>query len=193
MDEQQVYGWDDVGVAADDVSFEALPEGEYDFEVRGVKNQRYEKKNAESKIPDGTPQANVQLYCRNDKAAGTVFDKLYLWSGGMGRITTYFKTVGLLPPDFQSGNPLPATFKQMFDKSVTMTGRVKITIRTYKQDGKEYKSNNVRYLLDAQAARPATYQQPQQQSFAPQPPQQKSWGAQPPQQPQQRSWGGSWG
>jgi hypothetical protein len=205
MDENQVFGWDDIGVAADDVSFEALPEGEYDFEVRGVKNQRYEKKRAESKIPDGVPCANVQLYCRNEKAAGTVFDKLYLYGGGMGRVTTYFKACGLIPVDMPANAPLPASFKSMFDQSVTTTGRVKVTVREYTQDGQKYKGNNVRYILpDAQAARPATYQQPQQQSFAPQPPQpsyqppqQQSWGAQPPQQPpqqpQQRSWGGSWG
>ena len=194
MDENQVYGWDDVGVAADDVSFEALPEGTYDFEVRDVKNQRYEKKRAESKIPNGTPYANVQLYCRNEKAAGTVFDKLYLYSGGMGRVTTYFKACGLIPVDTPASTPLPASFKAMFDQSVTMTGRVKITVREYTQDGQKYKGNNVRYLLpDAQMQPQTSYQQPQaytapQPSYQPQ--QQQQWGAQ---QPPQQSWGGSWG
>jgi hypothetical protein len=187
MDEAVVYGWDDTGTTAEEVSFDALPEGEYDFEVRNVKTERYSRKNDQSRIPDGTPCANVQLYCRNDKAGGTVLDRLYLYSGGLGRITTFFKACGTIPADTPENAPMPASFKQLFDRSIGMTGRVKLTVRTYGKNN-ENKSNNVRYVLPE--ARPQQqYVQPQ--GYAAQP--QYAAPAPAPAQPvQQQSWGGSW-
>lgn len=178
MADNDVFGWDDVGYVAEDSYSDVLPEGEYAFEVRDVKYDRYNKQNPASSIPNNCPMAVVQLYCTNDKAKGTVFERLYLYGGGLGRISSFFKAVGLIPADMSADEPLPASFKQMFDKSVTTTGRCKLTIRKYKdKDGKDQQSNNVRFSM------------PEQTQHAPTPPssqpQQQSWGG--------GNWGGNWG
>ena len=210
-DENQLFGWDDVGTAAEEAAFEALPEGEYDFEVRSYKTERYQKKNQTSKIPDGCATANVTLYCRNDKAAGTIFERLYLYGGGLGRITTFLKSCGVLPADMPEGTPMPMGFKALLDQSVTTTGRCKITVRQYENNGEKRKANNIRFLVPEagaqaapgyQAAAPVQYQQPVTQpqyappaqqthvppthvppthQYVPQPPQQQA--------PQPQTWG----
>ena len=202
----EYYEWDDVGTAAESMDFDALPEGEYDFEVRNVRPERYEKKRSDAKVPNNCPTANVQLYCRNANASGTAFDRLYLYDGGMGRITDFLKCVGLISPEHEVGAPLPASFKQLFEQSIGATGRVKITVRTYKVDGQERKANNVRYVVPkpgearqtyAPPAAPQptqTWQQPQPtttpQGYAtPQPTTYQQPQAAPTQQPQQGQWG----
>jgi hypothetical protein len=212
-DEMQMFGWDDIGVAAEEASFEALPEGEYAFEVRNIKTETYQKKNQQSNIPDGCKCANVQLYCTNDKAKGTVFEKLYLYTSGLGRITSFFKACGMLPPDFAEGQQMPAGFKTMFDQSVTRTGRCKVTVRTYKdKDNNDRKSNNVRFIMPEVGVNPSyptqaptppvQYQAPAPQYATPTqptPPQYQAPAAPaqytppaPPQQPAQQGWG-AWG
>lgn len=180
MADNQVFGWDDTGYVAEDTAFDVLPEGEYDFEVRDVKYDRYNKQNQASSIPDSCPFANVQIWCTNDKAKGMAFERLYLYSGGMGRISSFFKAIGLLPADVPANAPMPAPFKQMFDQAVTRTGRCKLTIRTYKgNNGTDQKSNNVRFLAPEPKPQPVA-QQPQQQA----------WGAG---SGTTGGWGGSWG
>lgn len=219
-DEMQMFGWDDIGVAAEEASFEALPEGEYTFEVRNIKTETYQKKNQQSNIPDGCKCANVQLYCTGEKAKGTVFEKLYLYTGGLGRITSFFKACGMLPADFAEGQQMPAGFKAMFDQSITRTGHCKVTVRTYKdKDGNDRKSNNVRFIMPEVGANPSyptqaptppmqyqapapNYQPSQTQYTPPTPPAPPQYqapapaqytppAAQPPQQ-QQQGWG-AWG
>ena len=166
MADNQVFGWDDVGYVAEDSFSDFLPEGEYAFEVRDVKFDRYNKQNPASSIPDNCPMAVVQVYCTNDKAKGTVFERLYLYSGGLGRISTFFKSVGLIPADMSADEPMPASFKQMFDRSVTTTGRCKLTVRKYKdKDGKEQQSNNVRFHMPDKAPATPAPAQAQQQSW----------------------------
>lgn len=167
MADNEVFGWDDVGYVAEDNYSDVLPEGEYDFEVRDVKFDRYNKRNQASSIPDNCPMAVVQIYCTNDKAKGTVFERLYLYSGGLGRISTFFKAIELIPADMPADEPMPASFKQMFDRAITTTGHCKLTVRKYKdKDNKEQQSNNVRFTIP----------EPKRPAPAPAPSQQQGWG-----------------
>lgn len=166
--DDQVFGWDDTGRVAEDAQFDVLPEGEYDYEVRDVKFDRYNKRNEGSTIPNGCPMAVVHLWCTNEKVKGMAFERLYLYGGGLGRISSFFKSCGLIEADAPADDPMPASFKQMFDRSVTTTGRCKLTVRTYKdKDGNDQKSNNVRFHMPEPKPRPQA-------------------------QPQAGGWGGSW-
>lgn len=215
MAEEVMYDWGDTGVVQDYADFEALPEGEYTFEVRGFKTERYEKKAGNtSNVPNGCAIAVMQLYCTNEKASGTFFERLYLFSGGMGKISHFFKVVGALPLDYPANTPMPKGFKQMFEDCVTRSGRAKITQRPYTtKDGQKRKGNNIKYILPeagAAAQAPMGYQQPTQPAYQPQPtyqapvpqpqqPAQQTWTPpmqpmqpmqpQPPAQPQEQTWG----
>ena len=199
MDENQVFGWDDTGYVAEDTSFEVLPEGEYDFEVRKVLLDRYKKRNSASNIPDNCPMAVVHVMCTKaddagNTVSGMVFERLYLYSGGLGRISAFFKSIGLIPANMPANQPMPMSFKSMFDQAPTMTGRCKVTVRTYKDSGgKEQKSNNVRFLTP-DVAKPTIPQaaayQPQASAYQPAP------APAPAAQPVQQQWGGpgtQWG
>lgn len=190
-------GWDDEGQVTEGQDFEVLPAGEYKYEVVNFKRERY----GGGKNMCACNVAVLQLKCENDKASGTVFARLYLNTKVMFRITNFFKSAGLVDPRAAEGAPMPMS---LFDSSVGCTGRCKIKVRKYKgNDGKEYESNDVDFIVPkvnaAQTAypqqQPQAYQPPQsaysttpavvvqQQQSQPQPQQQQ------PQQPQQQSWG----
>ena len=152
QDKGTALGWDDEGQVQDSQR-ELLPAGDYDFEVVGLKHERFEG----SDKMTACPVAVVQLRCTNAQASGNAFDRIYLNTKTLWRITKFFKSTGLLAPDTPEGTKYPMS---LFDKAVGCTGKCSITITKSKSNGKEYENNNFDYKTKTSA------------------PQQRAWGGQ---------------
>lgn len=169
------FDWDDNAQVTDN-QFELLPEGEYDYEVVGFKRERF----GGSQKMNACPVAVLQLRCTNAEAQGTGFCRLFLNSKVLWRITSFFKSCGLIPAGTPEGTSFPMS---LFEQVVGCTGKVKVTVTKSESNGRTYENNEFQFVVPKDTATPApatTYAPPQQ-------PQQLY---QPPQQPQQRSWGG---
>ncbi len=151
-DKGQAFGWDDE-VEVKDNDFEVLPAGEYAFEVVNFKRERFD---GSAKMA-ACPVAVLQLKCQNvaDDGAttGYVFDRLYLNSKALWRISNFFKCVRLIPADAPSGTNMPMS---LFNKVVGLTGRCNLTIYEYENNGKKNKSNDVDYIVPKAEAAPMT-------------------------------------
>jgi hypothetical protein len=143
-----------------DSQFELLPAGDYDFEVTGLKHERFDG----SEKMAACPVAVVQLRCTGDKASGTVFDRLFLNTKTLWRITKFLKGAGLLDPDTPEGTRFPLS---LFDQAVGCTGKCSVTITKSKSNGREYENNNVDYKIPPKrtTTAPAPQRAPQQQSW----------------------------
>lgn len=136
----QALGWDDEGQVVDGKDFDVLPAGEYSFEVTSVKHEHF----GGSKNMSACPIAVLQLKCTSEKANGTVFERLYLNSKVLFRISNFFKAAGLIASNTPEGTRMPMS---LFEQAVGYSGRCKIKVRKYKKDGNELEANDVDFIV----------------------------------------------
>lgn len=124
---------DEVELEAKD--FEPLPAGKYPFEIVTYDKSIYEKRRADSKVPDGCKVATVHFKL-DASAVGrgeyTVKENYYLCGGkGLevfeGKLRGLFEGVGLLKKDQKR-------FRIDFDKLIGMSGTLKLTLDADKKD-----------------------------------------------------------
>lgn len=158
----EALGWEGEGQVTESKDFEVLPEGEYDFEVTNLKRERH----GGSANIGPCPVAVLQLKCKGQLASGTVFERLYLNTKVLWKISNFFKCVGIIAADTPEGTRMPMS---LFDQVIGCTGRCKIKPSKYTKDGKEYDSNDVDFIVPkATQQAPATTYQPQQTAYQPQ-------------------------
>lgn len=131
--------WDSTGEVQNS-QFELLPEGEYDYEVVNLKHERY---GGGDKMA-ACPVAALQLKCRGEKGTGIAFVRLYLNSKVLWRITSFFKSCGLIPVETAEGTKFPMT---LFEDAVGCSGRCKVRITKSESKGKTYENNEVDFLM----------------------------------------------
>ncbi len=143
-DKGQAFGWDDEAEVKEDGDFEILPAGEYAFEVVNFKRERFDGSAKMSACPVAVLQLKCQAETNDGIITGSVFDRLYLNSKALWRISNFFKCVHLIPADAPEGTAMSMS---LFNKVVGQTGRCKVKVRKYKVDGQERQSNDVDYIV----------------------------------------------
>lgn len=179
---EREFGWDDT-IQQDSADFVLLPEGLYNFVVKGFERGRH-MPNPQN--PGKLPACNkATVSIEIDAAEGSTVLKhnLFLHSSTEGMLSAFFAAIG----QKKKGEPL----KMNWQTIVGARGVCKVGIRTY--NGNQY--NEVKAMLYPDDVNPSKVlngqvQQVPQQAYNPMPPQQQQQQFQPQyQQPQQ---GGTW-
>lgn len=141
QDKGTAIGWDGEGQAQSS-SFEALPEGEYTYEVVNFKRERFDG----SQNMSACPVAVLQLKCANvdTGVVATGFCRLYLNSKVFFRITNFFKSCGLVDPETPDGSNIPMS---LFGQCVGATGRVKVKLTKTERNGRTYENNDFDFVV----------------------------------------------
>lgn len=162
LDMGREFSWDDV-IQHDSEEFELLPEGDYDFEVKGFERGRH---NGSDKLPPCN-KAILKIKVTNAEGkSSTITHNLMLHSKCEGLICAFFTGIG----QRKHGEQL----RMDWNKVVGSRGRCKVGVRTFKSNktGEDMKSNEIKKFYD-----PAERVQPAQQSAPAQAaPQQTSFG-----------------
>lgn len=178
---EREFGWDDT-IQQDSADFVLLPEGLYNFVVKGFERGRH-MPNPQN--PGKLPACNkATVSIEIDAAEGSTVLKhnLFLHSSTEGMLSAFFAAIG----QKKKGEPL----KMNWQTIVGARGVCKVGIRTY--NGNQY--NEVKSMLYPDDVNPSKVlngqtQQAPQQTYNPMPPQQQQQQFQPQYQPQQ---GGTW-
>lgn len=165
LDMGREFGWDDI-IQHDGEEFELLPEGDYDFEVKGFERGRH---NGSEKLP---PCNKAILKIKVSNAEGkssTITHNLMLHSKCEGLICAFFTAIG----QRKHGEQL----RMNWNTVVGSKGRCKVGVRTYKstKTGEDMKTNEIKRFYDPADAKTAGASQvtpaaqvapaPQQTSF----------------------------
>lgn len=179
---EREFGWDDT-IQQDSADFVLLPEGLYNFVVKGFERGRH-MPNPQN--PGKLPACNkATVSIEIDAAEGSTVLKhnLFLHSSTEGMLSAFFAAIG----QKKKGEPL----KMNWQTIVGARGVCKVGIRTY--NGNQY--NEVKSMLYPDDVNPSKVlngqvQQAPQQAYNPMPPQQQQQQFQP--QYQQHQQGGTW-
>ena len=116
-------------IEAQDNEFEALPAGEYNFEVQAVERQQF---NGSAKMA-ACPIAHVRVRVASGEHEGRVlFSNIFLNSKAAWRIKQFFVCIGLHPVD------APKEQKVRMDWSHAVGRRGKLKLGTREYNGKTY-------------------------------------------------------
>ena len=140
----EALGWEDEATVSDS-EFVLLEPGTYDYVVKAFERGWFN--GSEKMCPCAMAKLTLSV---TDKRTGTpvdVFCNLMLNKKVAFRITQFFKSCGLLPPDAKDGDRFPMS---LFDQCVGKRGRVKVKNRTY--NGREYNDVDSFVKADADSA-----------------------------------------
>lgn len=179
---EREFGWDDT-IQQDSADFVLLPEGLYNFVVKGFERGRHmPNPQNPGKLP-ACNKATVSIEIEAAEGSTVLKHNLFLHSSTEGMLSAFFGAIG----QKKKGEPL----KMNWQTIVGARGVCKVGIRTY--NGNQY--NEVKAMLYPEDVNQAKVlnsqvQQAPQQPYNPMPPQQQQQQFQPQyQQPQQ---GGTW-
>ena len=179
---EREFGWDDT-IQQDSADFVLLPEGLYNFVVKGFERGRHmPNPQNPGKLP-ACNKATVSIEIEAAEGSTVLKHNLFLHSSTEGMLSAFFAAIG----QKKKGEPL----KMNWQTIVGARGVCKVGIRTY--NGNQY--NEVKAMLYPEDVNQAKVlnsqvQQAPQQPYNPMPPQQQQQQFQPQyQQPQQ---GGTW-
>lgn len=179
---EREFGWDDT-IQQDSEDFVLLPEGLYNFVVKGFERGRHmPNPQNPGKLP-ACNKATVSIAIEAAEGSTVLKHNLFLHSSTEGMLSAFFAAIG----QKKKGEPL----KMNWQTIVGARGVCKVGIRTY--NGNQY--NEVKSMLYPEDVNQSKVlngqvQQIPQQTYNPMPPQQQQQQFQPQyQQPQQ---GGTW-
>ena len=178
---EREFGWDDT-IQQDSADFVLLPEGLYNFVVKGFERGRHmPNPQNPGKLP-ACNKATVSIEIEAAEGSTVLKHNLFLHSSTEGMLSAFFGAIG----QKKKGEPL----KMNWQTIVGARGVCKVGIRTYKDN--QY--NEVKSMLYPEDVNPAKVlngqgQQAPQQAYNPMPQQQQQQFQPQYQQPQQ---GGTW-
>lgn len=178
---EREFGWDDT-IQQDSADFVLLPEGLYNFVVKGFERGRHmPNPQNPGKLP-ACNKATVSIEIEAAEGSTVLKHNLFLHSSTEGMLSAFFAAIG----QKKKGEPL----KMNWQTIVGARGVCKVGIRTY--NGNQY--NEVKAMLYPEDVNQSKVlngqgQQPQQQAYNPMPQQQQQQFQPQYQQPQQ---GGTW-
>lgn len=178
---EREFGWDDT-IQQDSADFILLPEGLYNFVVKGFERGRHiPNPQNPGKLP-ACNKATVSIEIEAAEGSTILKHNLFLHSSTEGMLSAFFAAIG----QKKKGEPL----KMNWQTIVGARGVCKVGIRTY--NGNQY--NEVKSMLYPEDVNPAKVlngqgQQAPQQAYNPMPQQQQQQFQPQYQQPQQ---GGTW-
>lgn len=178
---EREFGWDDT-IQQDSADFVLLPEGLYNFVVKGFERGRHMPNPQNTGKLPACNKATVSIEIEAAEGSTVLKHNLFLHSSTEGMLSAFFGAIG----QKKKGEPL----KMNWQTIVGARGVCKVGIRTY--NGNQY--NEVKAMLypeDVNQSKVlnAQGQQPQQQAYNPMPQQQQQQFQPQYQQPQQ---GGTW-
>lgn len=178
---EREFGWDDT-IQQDSEDFVLLPEGLYNFVVKGFERGRHmPNPQNPGKLP-ACNKATVSIAIEAAEGSTVLKHNLFLHSSTEGMLSAFFAAIG----QKKKGEPL----KMNWQTIVGARGVCKVGIRTY--NGNQY--NEVKSMLYPEDVNQSKVlngqvQQTPQQTYNPMPQQQQQQQFQPQYQPQQ---GGTW-
>ncbi|WP_314403956.1 hypothetical protein [uncultured Granulicatella sp.] len=178
---EREFGWDDT-IQQDSADFILLPEGLYNFVVKGFERGRHmPNPQNPGKLP-ACNKATVSIEIETAEGSTILKHNLFLHSSTEGMLSAFFAAIG----QKKKGEPL----KMNWQTIVGARGVCKVGIRTY--NGNQY--NEVKAMLYPEDVNQSKVlnsqgQQPQQQAYNPMTQQQQQQFQPQYQQPQQ---GGTW-
>lgn len=178
---EREFGWDDT-IQKDSEDFVLLPEGLYNFVVKGFERGRHmPNPQNPGKLP-ACNKATVSIAIEAAEGSTVLKHNLFLHSSTEGMLSAFFAAIG----QKKKGEPL----KMNWQTIVGARGVCKVGIRTY--NGNQY--NEVKSMLYPEDVNQSKVlngqvQQTPQQTYNPMPQQQQQQQFQPQYQPQQ---GGTW-
>ena len=178
---EREFGWDDT-IQQDSPDFILLPEGLYNFVVKGFERSRHmPNPQNPGKLP-ACNKATVSIEISTTEGEAVLKHNLFLHSSTEGMLSAFFAAIG----QKKKGEPL----KMNWQTIVGARGVCKVGMRTYKDN--QY--NEVKAMLypedvDQTKVLNGQGQQAPQQAYNPMPPQQQQQFQPQYQQPQQ---GGTW-
>ena len=178
---EREFGWDDT-IQQDSEDFVLLPEGLYNFVVKGFERGRHmPNPQNPGKLP-ACNKATVSIAIEAVEGSTVLKHNLFLHSSTEGMLSAFFAAIG----QKKKGEPL----KMNWQTIVGARGVCKVGIRTY--NGNQY--NEVKSMLYPEDVNQSKVlngqvQQTPQQTYNPMPQQQQQQQFQPQYQPQQ---GGTW-
>lgn len=128
MEIEREFRWDDT--IKNDSTFELVPDGEYDFEIKGFERGRH---NGSDKMP-ACPKATVLIRVDNGKNATTLRHNLFLHSKTEGLLCAYFAACGMR----KKGEPL----RMNFEGSVGRRGKCVVGTRNWTGNNKQAMQSN---------------------------------------------------
>lgn len=126
---RKVYSWDDILDV--DSGYELLPEGDYVFEVKEIKQTMYEG----SKLPR-CPEAIVTLTITTEDGERTLNDWFFMVEGLIERVSELFCAVG----HKKRGEPVKMSWKNL----LKTRGRAHIVQVPYNKNGEQRTVNKVK-------------------------------------------------
>lgn len=127
---EREFSWNDT--IQNDSTFEAIPAGEYAFEVRSFERGRH---NGSDKMP-ACNKATVIIKVDDGKNSTTIKHNLFLHSKTEGMLCAYFAACGMR----KKGEPL----RMNFEGSIGRRGRCKVDIRKWTgNSGQNMESNEI--------------------------------------------------
>lgn len=127
-DFEREFTWNDT--IQNDSTFEVIPAGEYEFEVKSFERGRH---NGSDKVP-ACPKAIMTIRVADGKNATTLKHSLLLHSKTEGFLCEYFAAVGMR----KKGQPL----RMDFEGSVGRRGRCKVIVDNWKGNNGQGMQNN---------------------------------------------------
>jgi len=114
MADNEIFDWDsEIEIDAEGKEFVTLEPGKYNFTVHAFEKGIYEKKNENSKLPDGCPLAIITLKIVTDEGEAYIKDNLYLAKASEWKLSQFFNCIGMK----KHGEKIRMDFKAALGKS----------------------------------------------------------------------------
>lgn len=128
----RAIGWDEEFTESEP-EFQTLPEGDYDFTIMNFERSQY---GGSEKIPP-CMKITVTFQCTNGVDSGRFDENYYMTHKTIWRFGQLLDAVGLKHKD----EPAKPSYIQ---KGIGLTGRMKVSVRKWTNNGKEYTGNTVK-------------------------------------------------